>query len=265
MYTKEEYEAKRAARYERLKAAAERAAKESAAAWSQARDMAAVIPFGQPIHVGHHSEKADRNYRARIENKHRRGYELHKKAAELDSRAESIKRNQAIFSDDPEASEKIADKIARLEARQQLMKDTNAAIKKQDRARLAELGYTEKAAERLLTEKDCFGGLGFARFELSNNGANIRRLKERAAIIEKKQATADSEHTMQDGTRIQYAPSENRIRIWFTARVPADVYKSLRQHGFRVSPSLGDFAFSAYYNNNARYFVRNLMQNEPKQ
>lgn len=35
----------------------------------QSRDMMSVIPMGQPILVGHHSEKADRNYRERAWNK----------------------------------------------------------------------------------------------------------------------------------------------------------------------------------------------------
>jgi hypothetical protein len=109
MYTKEEYEAKRQARYERLLAASERTQAESNSNWSQASAMAKEIPFGQPILVGHHSERADRNYRAKIESKHRKGYELHQKATELASRAESIQRNNAIFSDDPEAVEKLSD------------------------------------------------------------------------------------------------------------------------------------------------------------
>ena len=38
----------------------------SAAAFDAAGKRAEGIPFGQPILVGHHSERRDRNYRARI-------------------------------------------------------------------------------------------------------------------------------------------------------------------------------------------------------
>lgn len=38
-------------------------------AGEQARSMASVIPFGQPILIGHHSERRDRAYRGRIHSK----------------------------------------------------------------------------------------------------------------------------------------------------------------------------------------------------
>lgn len=255
MLTSEEYEAKRQARYERLLAAAEKAERESASNWNQAHDMASVIPFGQPILVGHYSEKSDRAYRNRIENKHRKGYELHQKAESLRERAESIQRNNAIFSDDPQAIEKLGGKIAQLEARQELMKATNAAIRKNDRAKLAELGYNDKTIERLMTVKDCFGNLGFADFELKNNGANIRRLKERAKIVEKQQNTADFEETV-NGVKIEYCPSENRIRVHFPeVRVSRDVFMQLKHAGFRATR---EGYFSAYYNGNAQYYARKI-------
>lgn len=60
------YEAKQAARRERLQAAARAAKQESAKLAQKAHDMASVIPMGQPILVGHYSEGRDRRYRAKI-------------------------------------------------------------------------------------------------------------------------------------------------------------------------------------------------------
>ena len=77
MYTQEEYNQRRQDRLERLQAAAAKASAQSAATWQQASLMASIIPFGQPILVGHYSEKRDRNFRAKIEAKHRKGYELY--------------------------------------------------------------------------------------------------------------------------------------------------------------------------------------------
>ena len=115
MYTQDEYNERRQARLERLQAAAAKATSESAAAWKQAHEMASIIPFGQPILVGHHSEGRDRRYRARIEGKHRKGYELYKKAEHYTDAAEGAENNTAIFSDDPSAPDQLAEKIARLE------------------------------------------------------------------------------------------------------------------------------------------------------
>ncbi len=61
------YAAKRNAKIERITKAAQRTEAEAGARLNTARKMAAVIPFGQPILIGHHSEKRDRNYRGRID------------------------------------------------------------------------------------------------------------------------------------------------------------------------------------------------------
>ncbi|MCC3151437.1 DUF3560 domain-containing protein, partial [Bifidobacterium bifidum] len=62
------YERKQEARRERLEARAEKARTEAKATYDRAHTMAEAIPFGQPILVGHHSEKRDRNYRGKIHN-----------------------------------------------------------------------------------------------------------------------------------------------------------------------------------------------------
>lgn len=48
------------------------------------------IPLGQPILVGHHSEKRHRRHLERIENRVRKGFEAGEKARELRSRAEGV-------------------------------------------------------------------------------------------------------------------------------------------------------------------------------
>jgi hypothetical protein len=90
--------------------------------------MASVIPFGQPVHGA-----ADWRYRERIQDKMRRGWDLHKKAERLREHAEAARRNRVIFSDDPNASEKIADRIAKLEQRQTMMRDANKLVRAKDR------------------------------------------------------------------------------------------------------------------------------------
>ena len=57
MLTPEQYEAKRQARYERLLAAAEKAERDGKASITAGDTMFKAIPFGQPILVGHHSER----------------------------------------------------------------------------------------------------------------------------------------------------------------------------------------------------------------
>lgn len=110
-----------------------------------------------------------------------------------------------IYSEDPNAATKLAEKIEYLEHMQKLMRDANRAIRKAgvkvkcygydyqvagadaDRVReeLEKIGMNPSAAliARLL-QPDFAGRIGYADFELKNNGANIRRLKKRLAALE---------------------------------------------------------------------------------
>lgn len=101
------FEEKRAARIQRLIDRANKKEAESNFRFEKAHNMASVIPFGQPILVGHHSERADRNYRNKIHNNMDKGVELHQEADELKRRAAAAESNSAIFSDDPEAITKL--------------------------------------------------------------------------------------------------------------------------------------------------------------
>lgn len=258
--TPEQYQEKLESRYLRFVALAEKNERESRALHDQAHNMASVIPFGQPILVGHYSERRDRNYREKIGNKFRASSAAYDRAVYYKERAESIHNNNAIFSDDPQAVEKLEDKIALLEKRQELMKAANKLVKKLDRVGLLALGFDDARIDRLFNPR--FGRPGFQSFELSNNNAVIANAKKRLEIVSKKQATDDSEVILPSGIRVEYAPAENRIRIHFTARVPLEQFKTLRSHGYRAAPSQGKFTFSAFYNNNARYYAKQIIEQE---
>lgn len=258
MLTPQEYEEKRQARYERLLAAAEKAEREGQSSLKSGEQMFDHIPMGQPILIGHHSEKRDRNYRERARNKISRGYEYLKKAESMRERAQAIENNQAIFSDDPLAVEKLGGKIVQLEARQERMKATNAAIRKGDRDALMAMGHAEHLINRWLDPAPMpWPGKGYPAFEITNNGANIRRLKERAERVDKQQSTPDKDEQIGD-VLIEWRASENRIRVIYPSRVDRPTFDKLRQHGYRAMKEAG--TFSAYYNGNAAYFVKELRE-----
>src|ERR1700744_2110908 len=81
-------QAKAEARAERANHLAEKAEEKSDALYQKARDMADVIPFGQPIHVGHHSEQRDRNYRERIHNTYGKAFAEMDKAKYYEQKAQ---------------------------------------------------------------------------------------------------------------------------------------------------------------------------------
>jgi len=84
-----------AERSERLAASAEKAGERAATARASAQRIMDVIPMGQPILVGHHSERRARSDISKIDRSMQRSFEEHKKAEYLARKAESSERHQA--------------------------------------------------------------------------------------------------------------------------------------------------------------------------
>ena len=80
-----------------------------------AHQMADVIPFGQPILVGHHSEGRDRRYRERIHNTFGKAFATMDKAGHYERKAASVGTG-GISSDDPDAVDKLKAKTGIVEA-----------------------------------------------------------------------------------------------------------------------------------------------------
>lgn len=116
-------------RYERLLERAEKADSDGNAYYNRARQMGEVIPFGQPILIGHHSEKADRRYRERIHRTYGKGFERFQAAERLRERAAASRKSKAISSDDPAALLKLREKLAALEADQAEMVRLNKCVR----------------------------------------------------------------------------------------------------------------------------------------
>lgn len=87
----ETQQARAEARAERFEDRADTAAERSDALYKRAHTMAEAIPFGQPILVGHHSEKRDRNYRDRIHGTFGKAFEENDKRKHYESRAASAR------------------------------------------------------------------------------------------------------------------------------------------------------------------------------
>lgn len=85
--TRKEMKAERYACY------AENAAARSDAAFDRARQISSHIPLGQPILVGHHSERQHRRDIARIENGMQKGVTEHKKSEYLACKASSLQHD----------------------------------------------------------------------------------------------------------------------------------------------------------------------------
>ena len=253
-----DHEAKQAARKARLEARAARLEAEAQATLKRGYDMASTIPFGQPILVGHHSEKRDRRYRERIGKTFDRALEQHKAAEEVARRAASVGTG-GISSDDPDAAAKLRQELAQVEDAGRQMVETNAAWRKAGRPRPDDdVGWT-KVADLLGRSPNDFvkfrqnlarsralmpylDGRPFESYAISNNGANARRIKARIAQLERRAAVAEREPEVErevGGVRVVEDRAGNRLRIYFPDKPSPEVRANLKRNGFRWSPSEG--------------------------
>ncbi len=169
---------------ERLREWAGNAAERSEQRFNTATDATAGIPFGQPILVGHHSERRHRNALDKADNNMRKGVEEADKRDRLSSRAAGIESQleNTIFSDDHDAIEKLEAKIAKLETQREGYKSFNAQRRKG--VSLDDIDATDALKEAFLSMvRISFASLegkgGFPKYVLSNLGATIRTAKKR--------------------------------------------------------------------------------------
>jgi hypothetical protein len=128
------YRDRREAHAKQLREWADRRESKQDALWQAARTDEATtgIPFGQPILVGHHSERRHRNAIAKMDRAMGAAVENSRKAESMNSRADEIERQAAgaIYSDDVDAVERLRVKLEGLEAERAEIKRLNAAARK---------------------------------------------------------------------------------------------------------------------------------------
>lgn len=238
------YAQRQETRRDRLETAAQRAAREAASRFKSAHAAVDGIPFGQPILVGHHSERHHRAALKRHDNNMRAGIDAEKRAHRLASRASSVGEG-GISSDDPAAVAKLREELAGLKKTQDTMKAANAIIrrlKSKPEACIAALceavqGLKPAGATRLMQPDDC-GRIGFAGYQLSNNSANMRRIEKRIAELLRVANVQEGERA-QSQSGVVFQVADNRVQLVFPGKPEHDIRARLKSHGFRWAPSVG--------------------------
>lgn len=191
--TAEEYAARKAAKVERYQGYADNARSRSDAAYQTTRDIVDMIPLGQPILVGHHSESRHRRDIGRMESNMRRSVDESRKADYWENRAQAAARGNGIESHDPEAADKLRAKIADLEAHNERAKAINKAARKAGFKKgdpitlelLDSLDLTDNERRSILDHARFSPGHNslFPGYVVTNRSANIRRYKQRLAEL----------------------------------------------------------------------------------
>ena len=189
-----------------------------AGAFEATQRIADGIPPGQPILVGHHSEKHHRRDLDRMDRNMRKGIEHGEMAERHDQAADTIRRQLAnsVYDDDRDATERLQARIERREAQRERIKAVNRAAaavcrrhgirrkghywsapeeqRETARAALADLCKQVEATPREIDDLTASlthgGAVGYESYHLSNLGANIRRDRQRLTRLQRERGQA---------------------------------------------------------------------------
>ena len=257
-----DYEQRKQDRIDRYLEKAGKARAESSTLSQQAHTMLSAIPPGQPMLPDHYSYKSDKRYRDRIDTKMRQSISADEKADYYEGKARAAANNRAISSDDPDAVQKLQEKLTALEKLQAKMKTINAYYRKHQTCRGCE-GVTEEEAARLDQRvKDGYSWetAPYPAYALSNNNQEIHRIKKRLETL-----TQNREVGFQgwefDGGKVVANDDQNRLQIFFDEIPPAEVREALKGHGFRWARSEG--AWQRQLSSNAIYAARHIAAIRP--
>ena len=162
-----------------------------------------------------------------------------------------------ISADDPQAIQKLEAKLEKLQAAQDTMKAVNAYYRKHKTLD----GCPNLSAERIEAMKGEMSSQWhiedkpYPSWALSNNNAEIRRIKGRIAELTKKQETAYAGWEFDGGT-VEANKEDNRLQIYFEEKPDEKTRETLKENGFRWSPKAG--AWQRQLNDNAIYAADRL-------
>ncbi|HEN3647881.1 TPA: DUF3560 domain-containing protein, partial [Yersinia enterocolitica] len=234
------YEQRLEEKRDRLESRALKSRRLSNEAYEQSHRLTEMIPFGQPILVGHHSERRHRAALDKSWNKMGQSVALSEKAEYYDRRAAAV-GSAGISSDDPSAIEKLEEKLAKQKKAHSQMIAANKVIRSKSddeskRLSLFEIGFSEASINASL-KPDCMGVIGFASYQLTNSNQRIKATEKRLNELKKVRAIDVPDTQEFNGFAVTYDMDENRILIKFDAKPSAEICKLMRRYSFNFSPT----------------------------
>ena len=167
-----------------------------------------------------------------------------------------------IRQDDPQAIPKLQKKLDGLVKAQETMKAVNAYYRKHGtldgcphlspdnienlKADMASSWHYEKKP--------------FQSWELSNNNAEIHRVRQRIESLTRAKETVYVGWEF-DGGHVEANREQSRLQVFFEDKPDADTRQQLKEHGFRWAPSVG--AWQRLLNGNAYYAADRIPSIQP--
>lgn len=187
-----------------------------------------------------------------------------RKAQEADEYLKrGIKRMQKAargpIDNSPEAElERVRYNLARREELQEQMKAANVALRKGDDDALSDLGFSDGEIAQL-KKGDFAGRKGFPDYKLSNNNAEIRRLRGALKEAEARAEAAQDgpQESERAGVRIVEDAQDDRLRLIFDGKPSEAIREDLKANGFKWSPR--NEAWQRQLTGNARAAAKRIL------
>ena len=172
--------------------------------------------------------------------------------------ADQYEEGEAIKSTDIHAIKKLQEKIKAIEAEKDFLKRSEKAVKEYQRtndfAVFSKYDIPDDKANEYIDQIKRFGYALIAG--LQNRTAEIRRIKERIATLEKNQSQGEKE-TLIEGGKIVYNGEAQRLQIFFDGIPSKEVREALKSHAFKWAPTAK--AWQRTLTENAKYAVKQYL------
>lgn len=165
--------------------------------------------------------------------------------------------NNVIYSDDPQAIEKLTGKLEACQEQQTYMKAVNAYYRKHGTTKGCP-GVSDEKAAKLDARVEAgysWEKVPYRSYELSGNNAEIRRLKQRIEQLSKDKALGFNDWTFEGGEAVANT-EKSRLQLFFKDKPDEAQRAALKRYGFRWAPSEG--AWQRLLNENAIYAADRL-------
>lgn len=199
------------------------------------------IPFGQPILVGHHSERRHRRVIERADNAMRRAAEHSDMAKHHAEKAAGIQDMLAgsIFSDDPDAVEALEAKISGMEKERERNNQINKIVRQNPKykptpeklAALATIGLPDTVAAGLFSPDWC-GRIGIPAYVNQNIGGRIKAARDRLVMVKRRRELTEAAGKSENGVHVGKNSYGNYF-VTFAEKPDREILDALRNAGCR--------------------------------
>lgn len=252
------YHIKKQQRLERYQQLTEKHQEQAYQRFNSRNSKQLIDMAGEPVKIGHHSERRHRNLIKRADKDMFLGVEHTRKAEHFQRKMKSLQNNQSIHSDDPEAIQKLRKKLEKMKEFHRSMKFINQEYKR-CKGDIDQMQVSDKIKQQLKRAKQDCPSESFKpipSWQLQNNNARIKNTQKRLEELEK---LANQETINETYGSIQIIDNAdiNRIQISFPGKPSLEIRKKLKQRGFRWAPS--QKAWQRHRSNEAFHYARQIV------